>query len=49
MRRPNGTFQTQPPGDTALNAGDVILAMGPLQTMKRLEGVLAPHHGSDGS
>ncbi len=42
VRRPNGRFLTQPPGGTRLAAGDVILAMGPVATMERLEGALAP-------
>ena len=41
VRRPDGSFLPQPPGGTQLTAGDVILAMGPVATMERLEGALA--------
>jgi voltage-gated potassium channel len=42
LRRPDGTFQAQPPGETTLAVGDVILAMGTLRTMDRLEALFAP-------
>ncbi len=41
VRRPDGSFLTQPPGGTGLAAGDVILAMGAVATMERLEGAFA--------
>jgi voltage-gated potassium channel len=42
LRRPDGTFQAQPPGETTLAAGDVLVAMGTLRTMDRLEALFAP-------
>jgi voltage-gated potassium channel len=39
-------FQPQPPADTALLGGDVIVAMGTPTALERLEGLLAP--GSPG-
>jgi voltage-gated potassium channel len=42
LRRPDGTFQAQPPGETKLAPGDVIVAMGTLRTMDRLEALFAP-------
>jgi voltage-gated potassium channel len=41
--RRGGGFQPQPPGDTILCAGDVIVAMGTPRTMDRLEKLFAPH------
>jgi voltage-gated potassium channel len=38
--RRGSDFQPQPPADTALLAGDVILAMGTPSTLERLEGLL---------
>jgi voltage-gated potassium channel len=42
LRRSDGTFQAQPPGETALAVGDVIVAMGTLRTMDRLEALFSP-------
>lgn len=42
VRRANGSFLPQPPGATGLRAGDVILALGQLHTLERLERALAP-------
>ena len=42
LRRHDGTFQAQPPGETRLARGDVIVAMGTLRTMDRLEALFAP-------
>jgi voltage-gated potassium channel len=42
LRRPDGTVQAQPPGETKLAPGDVIVAMGTLRTMDRLEALFAP-------
>jgi voltage-gated potassium channel len=33
-------FQAQPPGDTTLRSGDVIVAMGTPPALARLEGLL---------
>jgi voltage-gated potassium channel len=40
--RRDGAFQPQPPGDTILCPGDVIVAMGTPRTMDRLEKLFAP-------
>jgi voltage-gated potassium channel len=42
LRRPDGTVQVQPPGDTVLEAGDVLVAMGTLRTITRLEALFEP-------
>lgn len=42
LRRPDGSFQPQPPGGVILKPGDVIVAMGTSTTMDRLEGLFAP-------
>ncbi|UTI66632.1 TrkA family potassium uptake protein [Paraconexibacter antarcticus] len=39
--RRDGRFQPQPPGDTVLRPGDVVVAMGTPQTMDRLENLFA--------
>jgi voltage-gated potassium channel len=40
--RRDGGFQPQPPGDTILSPGDVIVAMGTPRTMDRLEKLFSP-------
>ena len=40
VRFAEGNFQPQPPAETVLNAGDVVMAMGTLRTMQRLEAPL---------
>ena len=42
IRFAEGNFQPQPPAETVLNAGDVVMAMGTLRTMQRLEALFAP-------
>jgi voltage-gated potassium channel len=42
VRLADGTFLPQPPSDTALHSGDVLLALGRVPTLTRLEGALAP-------
>jgi voltage-gated potassium channel len=42
VRRRDGSFLPQPPGATGLRAGDVMLALGQLHTLERLERALAP-------
>src|SRR3954466_886898 len=42
VRFPEGNFQPQPPAETVLNAGDVVMAMGTLRTMQRLEALFSP-------
>jgi voltage-gated potassium channel len=36
IRRATGSFQVQPPGETVLAPGDVLVAMGRLETIERL-------------
>ena len=40
--RRGGAFQPQPPGDTALRPGDVLMAMGTPNTLDRLERLFEP-------
>lgn len=40
VRRPNGDFQPQPPAETVVHAGDVIVVMGTPRTLERLEQLL---------
>ena len=40
--RADGTFHPQPPSATVLSAGDVVMAMGTLRTVQRLEALFAP-------
>ncbi len=42
LRSPDGSVQPQPPSDTVLRPGDVLVAMGTAQAMERLEGLFAP-------
>ena len=42
LRRSDGTFQAQPSSETVLREGDVLVAMGTLRTMERLERLFAP-------
>jgi voltage-gated potassium channel len=42
IRRADGTVQPQPPHDTVLRSGDVLIAMGETGALERLEGALAP-------
>ncbi len=37
VRRPDGSFHTQPAAETVLAAGDVVMAMGTPRTLERLE------------
>jgi voltage-gated potassium channel len=46
VRHRDGSFLPQPPGDTGLHAGDVLLALGHVQTLSRLEGSLGPGGGA---
>ena len=40
----DGSFHPQPPTETVLGAGDVVMAMGTVRTMQRLEKLFAPAH-----
>jgi voltage-gated potassium channel len=42
VRDASGQFQPQPPVETVLQAGDVVMAMGTERTMERLEDLFAP-------
>ncbi|MFL5819166.1 MAG: potassium channel family protein [Solirubrobacteraceae bacterium] len=42
LRRPDGTFHAQPSSETVLEAGDVLVAMGTMRTMDRLEALFQP-------
>jgi voltage-gated potassium channel len=42
VRFADGSFQPQPPAETILRAGDVVLAMGTVRTVERLEALFAP-------
>jgi voltage-gated potassium channel len=42
VRDVTGDFQPQPPAETVLHAGDVVMAMGTARTMKRLEALFSP-------
>jgi voltage-gated potassium channel len=42
VRSREGNFQPQPSAETVLNAGDVVMAMGTLRTVQRLEALFAP-------
>jgi voltage-gated potassium channel len=42
VRAADGRFHPQPPTETVLNAGDVVMAMGTLRTVQRLEALFAP-------
>src|SRR3954471_24516162 len=37
LRREDGSFQPQPPADTSLLSGDVVMAIGTPRTLDRLE------------
>jgi voltage-gated potassium channel len=45
LRRAAGSLQPLPPGGTALEAGDIVVAMGPAEEMGRLEGEFEPAGG----
>ena len=42
VRDVTGDFQPQPPAETVLRAGDIVMAMGTARTMKRLEALFSP-------
>jgi voltage-gated potassium channel len=44
VRSADGDFHPQPAAETVLNAGDVVMAMGTVRTMQRLEKLFAPAH-----
>jgi voltage-gated potassium channel len=42
LRRADGSVHPQPPSDTVLRAGDVLVAMGTVDALSRLESMFAP-------
>jgi voltage-gated potassium channel len=42
LRSPDGTVRPQPPAETVLRNGDVLVAMGETNALERLEGMMAP-------
>jgi voltage-gated potassium channel len=44
VRSRDGSFHPQPPAEMILNAGDVVMALGTLRTMQRLEALFSPAH-----
>jgi len=44
VRAADGSFHPQPAAETILGAGDVVMAMGTVRTMQRLEKLFAPAH-----
>ena len=49
LRPAGGAFQPQPPSETVLEVGDVIMAMGTPRTLDRLETLFATTHSSAGA
>jgi voltage-gated potassium channel len=45
IRHVDGRFETQPPADTELQVGDVIIAMGPPAAVERLDRMFQPPRG----
>jgi voltage-gated potassium channel len=45
IRRRDGSFQAQPPAETMLESGDVLMALGTARTMERLESLFEPTQG----
>jgi voltage-gated potassium channel len=45
IRHPDGQLETQPPGQTVLCAGDMIIAMGPPTAVERLDRMFQPPRG----
>jgi voltage-gated potassium channel len=45
IRHPDGRLETQPPAQTILNVGDMIIAMGPPIAVERLDRLFQPPRG----
>jgi Trk K+ transport system NAD-binding subunit len=45
IRHPDGRLETQPPGQTVLSVGDMIIAMGPPPAVERLDRMFQPPRG----
>jgi voltage-gated potassium channel len=44
VRKPDGGFHPQPPAETVLHVGDVVVVMGTPRTLERLERLFDPAH-----
>ena len=42
IRHPRGELETQPPAETVLGVGDMIIAMGPPAAVERLDRLFQP-------
>ena len=45
IRHPDGRLETQPPAQTELQVGDMIIAMGPPTAVERLDRMFQPPRG----
>ena len=45
IRHPDGQLETQPPAQTTLNVGDLVIAMGPPAAVERLDRMFQPPRG----
>ena len=45
IRHPDGELETQPPGETVLNVGDMVIAMGPPAAVERMDRMFQPPRG----
>ena len=45
IRHPDGQLETQPPGQTVLGVGDMVIAMGPPPEVERLDRMFQPPRG----
>jgi K+/H+ antiporter YhaU regulatory subunit KhtT len=45
IRHPDGRLETQPPAQTALEVGDMVIAMGPPSAVERLDRMFQPPRG----
>jgi K+/H+ antiporter YhaU regulatory subunit KhtT len=45
IRHADGRFETQPPAQTVLSVGDMIIAMGPPAAVERLDQLFQPPRG----
>lgn len=45
IRHPSGEFETQPPAQTVLEVGDMIIALGPPPAVERLDRMFQPPRG----
>jgi voltage-gated potassium channel len=45
VRRPDGRLEPQPPPDSVINPGDMLVALGTPEALERLEGIFQPATG----